>query len=77
MMQIHFSSKLVSDNKLKELRAETKDKINFPFFLIKQAENATYQIKTDDTSNRVCIISDKEHFIIDAQDIVKEFLKNE
>ena len=59
-------------------RKNTDDKITYPFVLIKQSSDASFLIKQDDIKNsRLCILSDKELHLIDADYICRILLMKE
>jgi len=68
---------LSQKNSKDKYRKITEEKITYPFILIKQDSSASLLIKQDDHNHKLCILSDKELDIMDADYICRILLKNE
>lgn len=73
----YFIEKLLHENKNTHERRLAQDKILFPFFLIKLANDSCYSIKHDNTTNKVCLFSEKQLHVMYQDEIIKELLKLE
>lgn len=75
--QNYFYSKFIRMNQTEMKRANTVDKLDFPFYIITLNNESKYSIKQVDFNNRVVILSNQPFKIIDPENLIKFFVKND
>lgn len=75
--QTVFYSKFIQMNQTDIKRNSTVDKLDFPFYILALNNDSKYSIKQVDFNNRVVILSNQPFRIIDPENLIKFFVKND
>lgn len=75
--QTVFYSKFLQMNQTDIKRNSTVDKLDFPFYILALNNDSKYSIKQVDFNNRVVILSNQPFRIIDPENLIKFFVKND
>ena len=75
--QNYFYYKFMHMNQSDIKRNSTVDKLDFPFYILALNNESKYSIKQVDFNNRVVILANQPFKIIDPENLIKFFIKND